>query len=200
MKSSIKKDTFKAIYRLLVKVSPINGDCGLLCGSICCTCEDHNSDFPDDESNGDDAPSLGIYLLPGEEKLFSGDEAWLSWIWEYAEDYEFPESWHGKVYFLQCKNAPFCHRRLRPLQCRIFPLTPHLDDEGNLYMIYQSGQLPYSCPLISERIKLNDDFLKANFTVWKHLIKDPLIYDLVEMDSQYRLEDGDEIEILYPKL
>ena len=67
-------------------------------------------------------------------------------------------------------------------------------------MIYQSGQLPYSCPLISERIKLNDDFLKANFTVWKHLIKDPLIYDLVEMDSQYRLEDGDEIEILYPKL
>lgn len=187
MKSSIKKDTFKAIYRLLDKVSPINGDCGLLCGSICCTCEEQ-----------EDEPSLGIYLLPGEEKLFSGKEDWLSWDWEYAEDYEFPESWHGKVYFLQCKNAPFCDRTMRPLQCRIFPLTPHLDTDGNLYMIYQSGQLPYDCPLISDEIKLNDDFLKANHTVWKHLLRDPLIYDLVEMDSMYRIQDGEDIVILYP--
>lgn len=191
MKSSIKKNTFKAIYRLLDKVSPINGDCGRLCGSICCTCEH-------DDCGDDDDLSLGIYLLPGEEKLFSGDEDWLSWNFQRADDYEFPESWHGKVYFLQCKNAPFCHRPMRPLQCRIFPLTPHLDENGDLFMIYQSGQLPYSCPLITEKIKLNDDFLKANFTVWKHLIRDPLIYDLVEMDSQYRIEDGDEIEILYP--
>ena len=141
---------------------------------------------------------MGIYLLPGEEKLFTGNEEWLSWGFQHAEDYEFPESWHGKVYFLQCKNAPFCHRKMRPLQCRVFPLAPHIDENGALFMIYQSGQLPYSCPLISEKIKLNDDFLKANFTVWKHLLRDPLIYDLVEMDSRYRLEDGDEIEILYP--
>lgn len=191
MKSSIKKDTFKAIYRLLDKVSPINGDCGQLCNSICCT-------FDDNECGEDEALSMGIYLLPGEEKLFSGNEDWLSWGFQRAEDYEFPESWHGKVYFLQCKNAPFCHRRMRPLQCRIFPLAPHIDENGALFMIYQSGQLPYCCPLISEKIKLNDDFLKANFTVWKHLLRDPLIYDLVEMDSRYRIEDGDEIEILYP--
>lgn len=88
---------------------------------------------------------------------------------------------------------------MRPLQCRIFPLAPHLDEDGRLYMIYQSGQLPYSCPLISDKLKLNDDFLKANFTVWKHLVRDPLIYDLVEMDSRYRVEDGEEITILYPR-
>ena len=51
MKSSIKKNTFKAIYRLLDKVSPVNGDCGLLCGSICCTYEYENADY----SNIDDA-------------------------------------------------------------------------------------------------------------------------------------------------
>lgn len=198
MKSSIKKDTFKAIYRLLDKVSPIDGDCGLLCGSICCTCENYNQDNSDHDNDCEDDFSLGIYLLPGEEKLFTGNENWLNWSWEYAEDYEFPESWHGKVYFLQCKNAPFCHRKMRPLQCRIFPLAPHLDDEGNLHMIYQSGKLPYICPLISQKIKLNDDFLKANFTVWKHLLRDPLIYDMVEMDSQYRIEDNEKIEILYP--
>lgn len=194
MKSSIKKDTFKAIYRLLDKVSPIDTDCGLLCGSACCTCEE-----PSDAEYENDDFSLGIYLLPGEEKLFTGYEDWLDWSWEYAEDYEFPESWHGKVYFLKCRNAPFCHRKMRPMQCRIFPLTPHLDEDGNLFMIYQSGQLPYDCPLISDRIKLNDDFLKANYTVWKHLIRDSLIYDLVEMDSRYRIEDGDDITILYPR-
>jgi len=187
MKSSIKKTTFKAIYRLLDAVSPIDGDCGRLCGSICCLC--------DEENDGD---SLGIYLLPGEEKIFSGDESWLEWSWEYAEDYEFPDSWHGKVYFLKCLNAPFCQRDMRPLQCRIFPLTPHLDEDGMLFMIYQSGQLPYTCPLISQRIELNADFIKANLTVWKHLIRDPLIYDLIEMDSRYRVEDGEDIAVLYP--
>lgn len=192
MKSSIKKDTFKAIYRLLDKVSPIKGDCGLLCGSICCTYEQN------DTVNLDDDFSLGIYLLPGEEKMFSGNESWLDWSWSYAEDYEFPESWHGKVYFLRCKSAPCCPRESRPLQCRIFPLAPHIDETGKLVMIYQNGQLPYACPLISEKIKLNDDFLKANLTVWKHLIKDPLIYDLVTMDSAVRYETGETIEVVFP--
>ena len=191
MKSSIKKNTFKAIYRLLDKVSPVNGDCGLLCGSICCTYEYENTD-------GDDDFSLGIYLLPGEEKLFSGDEEWLGWSWAYAEDYEFPDSWHGKVYFLQCLNAPHCDRAMRPLQCRTFPLAPHLDEDGELCMIYQNGPVPYTCPLITDKIPLNDDFVKATYTVWKRLIRDPLIYDLVEMDSDYRIEDGETIEILYP--
>lgn len=103
MKSSIKKQTFKAIYRLLDRVSPINGDCGKLCNSICCTYEyDDNKDL-NIGCNSDDDFSLGLYLLPGEDKLFTGDEDWLGWSWAYAEDYEFPESWHGKVYFLRCK-------------------------------------------------------------------------------------------------
>ena len=229
MKSSIKKNTFKAIYRLLDKVSPVNGDCGLLCGSICCTYEYENADdvkiddavctapdhcgdtsntgdryqeTPDTEccskASGDDDFSLGIYLLPGEEKLFSGEEEWLGWSWAYAEDYEFPDSWHGKVYFLRCLNAPHCDRAMRPLQCRTFPLTPHLDEDGKLCMIYQNGPIPYTCPLVSDRIKLNDDFVKATYTVWKRLIEDPLIFDLVEMDSNHRIEDGEMIEIIYP--
>ena len=31
-------------------------------------------------------------------------------------------------------------------------------------------------------------------SVWKHLIRDPLIFDLVEMDSETREFYGDEIE------
>ncbi|MDO4546332.1 MAG: hypothetical protein Q4C25_09255 [Bacillota bacterium] len=198
MKSSIKKQTFKAIYRLLDKVSPISGDCGKLCNSICCTCSDDT--MPDAEEHPSDfnVDSLGLYLLPGEEKVFSGKEDWLDWGWIMAEEYEFPESWHGKVYFLRCKTAPVCHRKNRPLQCRVFPLAPHLDEDGNLYMIYHSGALPYSCPLIEERMPLDPSFIKATYTAWAHLLRDPLIFDLVELDSEERMANHEPVEILYP--
>ena len=201
MKSSIKKDTFRAIYRLLDKVSPINDDCGKLCGAACCTCADEateNTSQCQTDCNADF--EMGIYLLPGEEKLFTGKENWLSWGWLQAEDYEFPESWSGRVYFLRCQCAPHCPREQRPLQCRFFPLTPHLDKDGELFLIYQSAALPYTCPLITERIPLNQDFIHATYTVWKHLIRDPLIFDLVDLDSICREDDGEAIEIVYPPL
>ena len=199
MKSSIKKSTFSAIYRLLDKVSPLDTDCGLLCGAACCSCdnqEGQNALVPD---AGDDADfEMGIYLLPGEEQMFTGDADWIKWGHLQAEDFEFPESWHGPVHFIECLAWPDCPRDKRPLQCRFYPLTPHLED-GLLYLIYQRAALPYECPLIEEEITLNEDFVKATFTVWKHLIRDPLIYDLVEMDSEYRIEDGEEITIVYPR-
>ena len=51
MKTTIKKRTWRAIYRLLDKVSPIDGDCGKLCGSACCTV---NGQIAEEE--------MGIYL------------------------------------------------------------------------------------------------------------------------------------------
>jgi hypothetical protein len=65
---------------------------------------------------------------------------------------------------------------------------------------------PYSCPLIEagennsnyqdagSMLILNEQFLKATFTVWSRLIKDPLIHDLVQMDS----EDRDFFIPVYP--
>ena len=67
MKSSIRKRTYQAIYRLLDRVSPLDCDCGTLCGAACCTCVS-------DETEG--SPALGIYLLPGEEKVFTKKESW----------------------------------------------------------------------------------------------------------------------------
>lgn len=184
MKSTIRKSTYKAIYRLLDRVSPVDYDCGALCNCACCTSEET-----------EDGTEMGIYLLPGEEKLFSGDEDWLSFSIEDCADYDFPDSWFGKIYFVSCKNPPNCPRKLRPLQCRFFPILPHFTEEGELILIENDVELPYNCPLISKSMDLNDSFLKANYTVWKHLIKDPLIFDLVEWDSEVR----EEIKILYPK-
>ena len=176
MKSIIKKRTWKAIYRLLDRVSPIERDCGLLCGAVCCTC-------------GESGDELGIYLYPGEHKIHNKKDDWLEWTVEAAEDYDFPDSWTGPVYFVKCKTPPVCPRKKRPCQCRTYPLAPYISEDGILEMVYNDEQLPYSCPLIDREIPLNDDFVKATYTVWSHLIRDPLIYDLVEMDSRARDEE-----------
>ena len=172
MKSTIKKRTWQAIYRLLDRVSPIKYDCGTLCGAICCTCKETSEE------------ELGIYLYPGEEKLHSRKDNWLEWTVEDAEDFEFPDSWIGKIYFVKCKTPPKCPRSERPLQCRTFPLSPYISNCGVLELIKNYEDLPYSCPLIDKDIPLNDNFIRATYTVWSHLIKDPLIYDLIEMDSR----------------
>lgn len=75
---------------------------------------------------------------------------------------------------------------MRPLQCRTFPLTPHLTEDGILLLIYNDEELPYICPLIENNAELNSDFVRATYTVWAHLLRDPFIYDLVEMDSKAR--------------
>lgn len=173
MKTTIKKRTYQAIYRLLNYITPLDWDCGKLCGAACCM------------SEGED---MVIYLLPGEEKVFTKEEDWLTWDFDYAEDYDFPESWHGRVYYVKCKTAPICHREMRPLQCRFFPLTPHLTEDGTLHLILSPIELPYTCPLIEEKTELSPRFIKAVYTVWKHLLRDPLIFDLVEYDSSDRDE------------
>ncbi len=178
MKSRIRKNTYKAIYRLLNKVSPLPSDCGQLCSAACCSCGGDAAD-----ENGLDF-DMGIYLLPGEEKLFSRKETWLKWSVENAEDYEFPDSWQGKIYFVRCKTPPHCPREKRPLQCRFYPLAPYLTDDGKLRLILSPADLPYSCPLIADNIPLQPSFIKATYTVWKRLIRDPVIRDLVEMDSK----------------
>lgn len=168
--------TYRAIYRLLDKVSPLDTDCGALCGAACCT------------SSYEDGEEMGIFLLPGEEKLHSREDEWLEWSEESAEGLGFPDSWPEKVCFVHCKTPPRCPRSKRPIQCRSFPLAPHLNADGELSLVYNDMDLPYRCPLIDEQTPLNDDFVQATETVWKHLIRDPRIRDLVREDSAAREE------------
>jgi hypothetical protein len=181
MKSTIRKNTYKAIYRLLDRVTPLQTDCGLLCDAACCKSTEAD---------------MGIYLFPGEEKLFTRKEDWLKWESEHAEDYDFPDSWHGRIYFVRCTSAPNCPREKRPLQCRFFPLAPHLTKDGHLILIHFVSDLPYSCPLISNKTDLDPAFVQAVYTVWKRLIQDPLIYDLIQYDSVTRNDAA--MTVIYP--
>ena len=168
IRSVIRKSTWRAVYRLLDRVSPVPFDCGTVCGAACCMAE------------GD----VGIYLLPGEDKIHDKKADWLTWTVQDTEDYDFPPSWKGKVFFVKCKTPPHCPRQLRPLQCRTFPLMPVIGEDGELRLVYERAKLPYSCPLIESGASLSPDFIKATETVWRHLIRDPLIYDYVKMNSE----------------
>lgn len=185
MKTNITKEQWQSIYDRLNKVSPIDCDCGTLCGAACCTC-----------GSECDEEDLGMYLLPGEhlihERPENPEDDWLNWSVDMAEDYDFPDSWKGPVFFVNCKTPPHCRREMRPMQCRTFPVKPYLTEDGVLQLLPFYEELPYSCPLIDREMKLNDDFLDVTYEVWRELIQDPQIYDLVMLDSEYLREAESE--------
>ena len=178
---SSKKHLFEELYNKLNYVELLDYDCGRLCGAACCT---QGGSYGDEE--------MGIYLLPGEEELLKDDD-WLDIRVSDASEHDLPRSWTGKVYFAKCKTPPVCPRDRRPIQCRTFPLAPHITKDGELIMIYNDLELPYECPLIEQEIPLEDEFVEDLTEAWRLLIEDPLIYDLVKMDSEAREESFDEL-------
>jgi len=206
---TLDKRTYEEIYRMLDSVDPVNFDCGTLCGGLCCTCNYEPDEEYRMESDENADNYMGLYLLPGEESIYEMDPLapdndcdWIDWGYLMAEDYEFPDSWHGKVSFIQCRTAPKCKRKKRPVQCRTFPLAPHIHENGVFYMILNQDDLPYECPLIARNsllggdITLNEDFVQKTYEAWQKLLQDPLILDLVELDSETRTEEGWDVVVV----
>ncbi len=102
------------LYRLFDNITPVPADCGALCDKACCKGEDS-----------------GMYLFPGEERVYS----LLKPDWVRVEESDFTYSYNGeerKVRIAFCDGV--CDRYQRPLACRIFPLTPYLEN-GRLTVI-----------------------------------------------------------------
>ena len=163
------QDEFLEFYRILDEVAPVSFDCGLFCGASCCV-----SDF-------DGGEDLGIYLMPGEEGI---NEALIPTDVFYMKT----EDGIGDhlFTFVKCKGPEDCSRAIRPIQCRTYPLVPHLRKDGELILIYSDADLPYSCPLVEQRAKINIEFYDETLNVWKQLIKDPRIYAFIKMLSDSR--------------
>lgn len=106
------------IYKLFDNITPLPVDCGQLCNGACCA----------DDEDGDN----GMLLFPGEEeviKLLKPD-------WATVEKSDMTYDYNGKKHSVKialCSGE--CDRYSRPLACRIFPLTPHIDKDGNLEVI-----------------------------------------------------------------
>ena len=178
---------WKAVYRPLDMVNTEPYDCGELCGAACCVCQGCSGTFDKDTDAEVDMSDLGIYLFPGEHLLLKEpeiDTGWLEWSTQDPRELGFPESWTEPVYFVKCKTPPVCPRKWRPLQCRTFPLKPVFGDNDVLELIWNDEELPYECPIIEENRPIHDDFYKATYTAWTHLLRDPRIFDLILMWSE----------------
>ncbi len=121
------------LYRLFDDITPVPADCGALCDKACC--------------RGDDG---GMYLFPGEERVYS----LLKPDWITIEDSDFTYNFEGKqknVKIAFCNGT--CDRYQRPLACRIFPLTPYFKD-GKISVITDPRSKAV-CPL-GKALELGD--------------------------------------------
>jgi len=100
-----------AARELLREATPLKADCGRLCGGACCL------PYP-----SLDGQASGMYLFPGEERLYGPEDAWAQAL---------PTDWiaAGRVVpLLVCRGA--CPRENRPLACRLFPLCARPEARG----------------------------------------------------------------------
>ncbi len=146
------KDFYNKIYSAIGSLTPLRGDCGRACNKACC----------EGDKDGD-----GMYLFPGEEKMYSTVPAWAS-ISE--TDFEYSENLFAPLF--SCDGV--CEREMRPLACRIFPLTPYIAKNGDLKVIVDpraNGMCPLS-PLHTD--DFSPEFVKAVSSVGEILCENPL--------------------------
>lgn len=154
---------YQTAYQIINKTTPLRFDCGKLCGGACC------QNLPADEEAGEDS---GMYLFPGEEKLLE-TAAFLEII---PVEFEFNPG--SPIFLATCKGQ--CDRDLRPLACRIFPLTPYLTPKEILVIRIDPRAIPI-CPLAGEpdRNNLHPDFINAVRKTCRLLLSDPLIKEYI---------------------
>ena len=170
MKKSIKK-----MYEKLDQVTPLDFDCGTLCDQVCCAYEEEGCINKD----------LVLCLVPGEELMYENSDYFDLYSVD-PKELDYPRKWKDDVFLVECNNPPHCDRSIRPIQCRTFPLVPHISKDGQLHIILDENEFPYECPIIRDNIPLNEDFIKVIYEVWTKLITNPNVYALIMYDSRRR--------------
>ena len=154
------------LYRLFDNTTPLKVDCGKLCDAACCS--------------GDDS---GMLLFPGERevyKLLKPDGFRI-------EMSDLTYSYNGKAHktpILFCDGK--CDRYVRPLACRIFPLTPVLDGSGKIEIIIDP-RAKSVCPLANtlHLDEYDEDFLRAVKNTFVLLSKNKQIRAFLEEYTGY---------------
>ncbi|MFZ5634382.1 MAG: hypothetical protein ACOY40_16235 [Bacillota bacterium] len=145
------KVKWERLYEMIGELTPLTEDCGRLCGKKCCS-----------EQGG----GPGVYLFPGEERMFAGEAPW----YRIEEHPGKVEHFTGrKPLLFNCRAK--CPREKRPLACRLFPLAPRLDQSDSLEIVLDVDAL-FICPLVRMGYPgaLNPAFAEAVRRVWLELL------------------------------
>ena len=141
---------FWRAYTLLGELTPINADCGSLCGGACC------------EGEKDE----GMLLFPGEEAFLQKLSA-LCPAYDPAA-YGIAEKDGRQLY--TCKGD--CQRDYRPLSCRLFPLFPALSEDGRIRVMLDPRAYRL-CPMAKTAARLDRRFIRTVRRVGRLLASDP---------------------------
>ena len=137
----------QAARELLENQTPMNRDCGEICGAACCQC--------DEDGQG------GVFLFPGEEALV--DSA--------ARQIDSETELNGPTRLFLCDGR--CDRSKRPLGCMIFPLTPTVDEAGRVDVRFDVRARPL-CPLLRDGVRgLRFEFTDAVREALSLIAQDP---------------------------
>lgn len=151
---------------MLEHLTPLKTNCGLLCGGACCD--------PDEDGQG------GVLLFPGEAEILK-EEEWM-------EILPSPMPVDGKDWgMMVCKGT--CERKMRPLGCRIFPLTP-VKTQSGAWKVRTDRRAWAMCPLMSSGIRgLDPEFVSTVKNVINLIAADP--------DCERFLEEWQDLEESY---
>ena len=144
------------------ELTPMKNDCGALCGAACCAA--------DADGQG------GVHLFPGEaEKLRR-----CAWV-----DRVTPGSFAP---IMICNGT--CERGLRPLGCRIFPLTPVRGKNGK-WTVRLDARARAMCPLVTSGLAgLDPAFVRAARDALRAIAGDPegdaFLEKWLALEEEYR--------------
>ena len=161
-KEDAMKRIYKKVYSIIGDLTPIKADCGELCDKRCCKGSDEE----------------GMYLFPFEELLFEDTKDWLSIS---KSDFNYTLDRYAD---LAVCHKP-CPREKRPLFCRIFPLTPYVDDEGNFSVIMDKRAMGM-CPLAFalDINELDKEFVDAVYEAMSYLMNYRMIAKFIKAQSR----------------
>lgn len=161
---------YKKAYAIIGDLTPIKADCGHLCNKRCC--------------KGDD--DTGMYLFPFEELMLKNTDSWLKIS---KSDFNYTLDRYADI--AVCHKP--CPRDFRPFSCRIFPLVPYVDKNGN-FSVVMDKRAKSMCPLAFalDIDELDKSFTEAVYKACFHLMNYRTIAKFIK--SQSRLID--EFEVL----
>ena len=165
-----KKLLYLKAYRLLNNSTPLKLDCGTLCNAACC--------------EGDE--DTGMYLFPGEEVMYESKPDFLT-----IKPTDLTTHDNENVLLAVCRGK--CDRSLRPLSCRIFPLTPYIGTDNasanaavNAISVIIDPRAKHLCPIAQycDPKKLNQFFVRDVRSVFHLLGQDVEIRNFIAQLSR----------------
>lgn len=157
----------------------VNGNCGELCGYHCC--RSHEAD-----------ENLGMYLIPYEYEVVQS-RLDIEYEVHSSYTYDLPRPLK-RQYYVFCHNNSGCLRKMRPLQCRTYPLEPHLNGDI-LQLVIEKDQL-HACPLIDQQQIWRPEFVKGVYEAWQLLLEEDKIKTYIISLSETRIESDNILVVV----